>query len=469
MNTELLSAMDNNNVHALNDTSSDTSSDTASDMAAPTLHRLDVDEIANLPAQAENSTDVDVSTQINPDDLPPIQDQGVMQHSPSQGAAAHNHMPTNMFNVPLTTGLNMPTEYRSQHVCRIADHILGYMADVQKEMAKIDAYISQQKGQSKPLYQWAKYNSYRAISDAIRALQEKATKLEEAHLPEQCVKQYRRRARQFSTTISHSAVSTMAVMSDKAAICFDEIDESNLSDDGKSNAKALITCEIQKAIKYCTAAAHRTWEAFDMLEDRLLIEDLDERKNTIILKKLISELKGRKHASKGWFWSVAPMILCAATSAAIGLASSYLYCRSGFSIVPTSTSGDTTMYPQVLDLVQRTQAVTNLTGEIYSIKLQDLDQRYQELAAASEAHGFRIDNLVDALGPPNEDGVYYTSTSKPDSHVPEDIRQYIQKIADDSARQSQRLHNEMEQMRKNVNRMDIRLTKRIDKVDRYHI
>jgi len=162
--------------------------------------------------------------------------------------------------------------------------------------------------------------------------------------------------------------------------------------------------------------------------------------------------------------------LGAATSAAIGLTAARLYGSRGFDLESLNPSSN--VHNQVMNLVHRAQAVTNLTGEVYSIKLEDLDQRYKDLADASESHGLRIDNLVEALGAPNEQGTYFSAAypnprAKTECQVPEDTRAYIQKLSADADRQLERLHHEMELMRKNVHRMDIRLTKRLDKVDRH--
>ena len=75
-----------------------------------------------------------------------------------------------------------------------------------------------------------------------------------------------------------------------------------------------------------------------------------------------------------------------------------------------------------------------------------------------------LDSIVEGLGPPNEQGVYYPSAPKTEGKSCEGIEGRLQKVSDDSNRQMQRLHEEMQLMRKNINRMDIRLTSGLDKV-----
>jgi len=168
---------------------------------------------------------------------------------------------------------------------------------------------------------------------------------------------------------------------------------------------------------------------------------------------------------KSWARSLAATALTAAVSAAVGIltANLHLFAPTTYDLALKSVHGDG-IYNQVLDLFQRTQDVSNLTSEIYTVKLQDLGQRYEDLTALAESHGLRIDNLVDALGPTNEEGNYYLSTPKVDKLPGEGTGDRIHKISEDSHRQMQRLHDEMELMRKNMHRLDLRLTRRLDRV-----
>jgi hypothetical protein len=187
---------------------------------------------------------------------------------------------------------------------------------------------------------------------------------------------------------------------------------------------------VKKVLEHSTLATKSVWAAADLLQG---LEKSSTEK--LVLQKRVARC-------------LATTALTAGFSAAIGILAAH---------------GDS-VYSQVLDLVQRTQDVTNLTSEIYTVKLQDLGQRYEDLTAVAESHGLRIDNLVDALGPTNEEGNYYLSTSKEDESPSEDIGDRLYKISDDSQRQMRRLHEEMELMRKNMHRLDLRLTRRLDRI-----
>jgi hypothetical protein len=353
-----------------------------------------------------------------------------------------------------------------QRLCRVADSIVGYMAEVEETMMHFERYIQIQNEDNKALYKWVKFDGYRSITRAIRELDDAVAKFEPVALPIAHVKMYLSRATQYSLSVSRVAVFAMGVMSDKSALCIDEIEESLLSDEGKVNAQYLITIELKKLLKHCAKATDRVYAALDLLRKTLLIDESYKDPDISAIKQILAESEARlSPPRKSWLWTAAGLTLGAMMSAAIGLAGAHLYGPGGFAL---KTNPDS--MHAVLDLVHRAQAVTNLTGEICSVKLEDLGQRYKELEDASESHGLRIDNLVEALGVPNDEGTYFSSTSKPmsevDSEVSADVRSCIRKISDDADRQIERLHGEMEMMRKNIHRMDIRLTKRLDKVDR---
>jgi hypothetical protein len=344
------------------------------------------------------------------------------------------------------------------------------MAEVEEAMMHFEQYIRAQNNDNKALYKWAKFDGYRSVTRAIKDLDDTVAKFQSIRLPIAHVKIYLSRATQHSLSVSQIAVFAMGVMSEKSALCIDEIEESTLSDEGKVNAQRLITIELKKLLKHCARATDRVYAALDLLRKTLLIDETYKNPDISAIRELLVESEARlRTPRKSWLWTAAGLTLGAMTSAAIGLAGAHLYGPGGFDLaLKTNPVG---MHAQVLDLVHRAQSISNLTGEIYSVKLQDLDQRCKDLEDASESHGLRLDNIVEALGVPNDEGTYFTSTleSKPmlNYEVPEDVRAYIRKLSDDADRHFGRLHGEMKTMRKNINRIDIRLTKRLDKVDRH--
>ena len=340
-------------------------------------------------------------------------------------------------------------------------------------MMRFQQYIKEQNNYNKPLFKWNKFD-YQAIRHALVDLDEAVSKFEATSLPPSYVKYYLARATRLSLSVSQIAVFAMGIISEKTANCVDEIEESLLSAVDKADAQTRITGELQNLLKWCANATSRVYAALDLLRNTLHIDNLYQNPDIPITKEIVAESEARLATpGKSFWWNLVGVVLGAAASAALSLTAAHIDRTGSLDLAPKADLNVSDIHSQVLDLIHRTQAIGNITGEIHTIKLEDLSHRYTELAAVSEAHGLRIDNLVEALGVPNEQGTYFSSISKADTlpkqecQTPDDIRSYVLRISEDAVRQMERLHNEMELMRRNVNLMDIRLTKRINRVDHY--
>jgi len=331
---------------------------------------------------------------------------------------------------------------RTQSTARdMIDDILNSLAEVESHMYDFREYIKAQKDEDKPLYKWATYAGYAALNAAVQQLDAASAKFKRVRLPQEFVSSSVSRANESSTSVSKAAAYALAAMNKKTANYMEEMEPSTLSDEAKAQANAIITQELQKLMEHSTRATERVWVATDLLRT----------------------LKEKRSSYADWAWSVVGTVMTAGTAAVVAMLAAHLYGPAGFNIIPLGGHGGY-MYNQVIDLVERTQVVTNITGELYTIKLQDIDEHYKDLAALSESHGERIDGIVEALGPPNDEGLYYISTpNKIHGESGKDANGRIHKASDEASRQMQRLQEEMHAMRKNVNRMDIRLTKGIEK------
>jgi hypothetical protein len=302
-------------------------------------------------------------------------------------------------------------------------------------MSSLQEYVKTQEASGKPLYQWSKYGRYVALSKAVSELGEAIKKFRVARLPQSYATRVAS-ATSSSTSVSKAAIYVFAVVSRKTGDYLNEIEGSTLTEDAKMNANALIMEELGRLLEHSTRATEHVWHATDLL--RTYDQNIEK---------------------KNWAWSAAATAMTAFIAATVGIVTAHFYGLAGFDLVPNSGRGNG-MYMQALALVQQTQAVTNLTDELYWIKLQNVDQRYKDLVALSESHGLRIDNLVESLGPPNKEGTYYPSTPKTGG---ESCDTQLGKISDNLKTQLQRQQQELESLRKNVLRMDVRLTRSVEK------
>lgn len=318
-----------------------------------------------------------------------------------------------------------------------ADYIVHCLSEVQDQMYRLNMYVKAQEENKAPLYQWERHLGYPALSAAVSKLENAVAKFRPTRLLPEYLAVRVARATDYSTAVSGAASDVLAIVNKKTADYMDEMETSTLSEETKAQANSLITEEVQKLMEHSTRAAERVWRATDMLR----------------------ECKEGRALAKDWAWSAAATMMTAFIAAVVAVFAAHVYGPSGLGIITRGYNNN--MYHQILDLVERTKAVTNLTGEIYSVKLQDVDQRYNNLAALSESYGLRIDNIVDALGPPNAQGTYYPSTPGPADATCE---ARIQKMSQDLSLQLKRQKEDMEMMRKDMQRMDIRLTSGIEKV-----
>ncbi|KNG47343.1 hypothetical protein TW65_05894 [Stemphylium lycopersici] len=363
--------------------------------------------------------------------------------------------------------------FRVGRLCSVADEMIDRIVGVEAAMIRFQQYIKKQNNYNKPLFKWTKYD-YQAIRSALVDLDETVSTFEATSLPPSYVKYYLERATRLSLSVSQIAVFAMSIMSKKTANCVDEIEGSLLSATDKADAQTRITGELQDLLRWCANATSRVYAALDLLRNTLSIDDLYRNPDIPITKEIVAESEARLAIPRQSFWcKFVKIVLGAAASAAIGLTAAHIYRTSSLDLAPKASLNTEYAHTRILGLIHRTQAIGNITGEIHTIKLEDLSHGYTELAAASEAHGLRIDNLVEALGAPNEQGTYFSSIPEADTlpkaecQTPDDIRSYVRRVSEDTFRQMERLHNEMELMRRNVNLMDIRLTKRINKLDHY--
>ncbi|KAH8723962.1 hypothetical protein GQ44DRAFT_294623 [Phaeosphaeriaceae sp. PMI808] len=330
-------------------------------------------------------------------------------------------------------------------------HILGSLAEVELQMSGFREYIRMQKMDQKPLYQWSQYGSYPSLKKAVSGLEKTKSAFIVGQLPQHEVSACLTVAMESSTAVSKAAVYILAVLNKKTALYLEEMETSTLSEDAKAKANALITAEVQKVLEHSTLATKSVWVATDLLRS----------------------LEERQTPNQDWAWSMTATIMTAMTSAAISTLITSMPGHSGLSPASINSYMDGTN-SQMLHLIQRTQAITNLTDEIHMLKMQDIDQRYKQLSNISESHGLRIDNLVDSLGIPNEEGNYRIA-SPPVDHPKtppigkkalSDLSDRLQKATTGADHQMQRLHDEMVQLRKHIHRVDIRLTSRLDKMDK---
>lgn len=375
------------------------------------------------------------------------------------------------------------TTRTKQNIDVLAEVILLHMKHVQTTMEALQSHITTQLDGPKepPLHKWTPYTDYNTLSLAITSLNLAVTHLEPRQLPETQANRYHHRARSLSTATSKIAIFILGHANRKCSTCMEDLDAaSDLDADAKQAAYTHMTGQVGHILDYCSRATSCIWTAFDTLEAHVQPMsscEIAATGDTTARSTLAPVIKDEKccvaedENDKVTEPSLTYHNLIALAWLVVTVICVYPTVHSLFPTFSSSNNNnspsqqqpicETDIYHQTLHLVERTNAITNLTTGFYTIQLADLDSRYKALEQASESHGLRIDNLVDTLGPPNEQGTYHVTGQIAEI---EGLSQRLRRMQEDVEWRMQRMQNEMTQTRKTMHRVDIRLTKRLDKV-----
>jgi hypothetical protein len=112
-------------------------------------------------------------------------------------------------------------------------------------MASFREYIWTQNDGGKPLYQWAKYTDYDAISRVVSDLDESMTKFKQARLLQEFVAVSINQGTGHSMSVSRATAFALRVMSEKTEKYTEELEDSTLSTEAKTNAHSHIIEEVR--------------------------------------------------------------------------------------------------------------------------------------------------------------------------------------------------------------------------------
>lgn len=281
-------------------------------------------------------------------------------------------------------------------------------------------------------------------------------------IPEQVTKRLYNRALNYSIATSNVASFAMAIMNHKTPTCYEEIEESSLSETEKDIAKNEISREVTKIIQHSTAATNPTYAALDLL---LILFYPDP-------KDFVPKFEpGKKEASKSRHWTWKAL---AASVAVIGMIvyALHAYGPSTIDWEPRIAGRIESMRNRAWNLqtnlkdaptAQRDDIELTNIMDYASVndKMDNVGSRLQHLEEMSETHSGRIDNIWEALGPPNEDGTYYNDKTFQPNQLLEASLQENQKVMKHLVEQ---FNKDLAHLRKHIHRVDIRLMKELEKV-----
>lgn len=353
------------------------------------------------------------------------------------------------------------------------------MASVKKGMSGLRDYVQSQSTDKDHLYEWEKYQDYETLGKAIKGLEaatEKFKKLakeaEGMQMPRRLMTTLVQNAIMTSISVSDMAHYILRTMNSKTRHCFEEVDKSKFLDSTKTEMKDLIIQDATALLCSTTDTTRATYTSLD-----LLLKILHDATEFDTLEPLdLGFPKSKKAAPTGSLRKIVTGVL-------IALPLLSAFCFNPW-LPPTELYQRLTEQTHVQNLHLQTQ-INQLRDEVIKtvraephMQAEELTELYGRMDALGDNIktmekqfqdvGLRIDNLWEALGPPNEHGTYFDPS--PNGHYNKEPA--LPSSNDDqghlqmSRQQFKALDAEIVKLRREMHRVDIRLTREVKNIQR---
>lgn len=267
-----------------------------------------------------------------------------------------------------------------------------------------------------------------------------------------------------SISISNTAQIAFETMNHKIVSCFEEVDQSTLSEEAKDIAKTEITGEVTKLMKHTTESTRSVYAALDLLL-KLFYQDIEKGPLNLVDVILTEQglYKGKIGAKKTlwpmWKIMTTGFLLFIMAVTLLG-ALNHVFDRRMLCFENPQQATGASHFGKMIYYLQTTDVARRYQNKVVQARLRKLDSRCKSIEEANECIGARLDNIVESLGPPNEDGMYFSkSNTFPGNKQSDALILNLQK-------QNDKLSEEVIQLRKHIHRVDLRLTKDVEKLKR---
>lgn len=255
-------------------------------------------------------------------------------------------------------------------------------------------------------------------------------------------------------------------MNRKSIPCFEEVDQSPLGDAAKDAAKIEITTEVSKFMKHISESTRSVYAALDLLL-KLYYEDVE--KDQLSLAAVTGTGPGSrtrqteaeealwpmwKVLTTGFFLFVMALIVLVAFDMEL----------DKWKLVPEDlqhvTTPDSSQIGKMMDYVRTIDEARKYDKKVVHASLKKFDTRCRSAEVASEELGARLDNIVESLGPTNQDGMYFDQSNAFKACKQSDtLILHLQE-------QNGKLEEELIRLRKHIHLVDLRLTKDVNRLQR---
>ncbi|KAF2691884.1 hypothetical protein K458DRAFT_6801 [Lentithecium fluviatile CBS 122367] len=348
---------------------------------------------------------------------------------------------------------------KGMHPHDFIEHVLTRMADVEKEMNSLREYWAAHDKNDEPFFNWSPYARYAKLHQAAGSLDWAVGELDlisaTVTLPPDLTKKYLYKARGLSLSTSKATIFAIQVMSKKTGEYVQGPEGSSLPSPASDISNHIVASEIGKLLEHSTEATEGVWAAVDLLQqlhnvDIEVAQDQVDVKLTKTKPNVESSEKalGKTRKQKDYLTLVC-ILLCLFLTTMQELRHPTIF------VSRRASNNCANVY--------------SLFGDSYKLIAsiqQAQDEKLDALNKQSQDTELRVDNLWEALGPPNANGTYYGAKAEHVDTSSEDIDKKLQVLKEGLERQVKRVEANAAGFKKAMQLADIRLSSRLDKVER---
>jgi hypothetical protein len=296
--------------------------------------------------------------------------------------------------------------------------VVTAVTHVEIEMGSLRTWLETHDKVDKPLLEWPNYTRYTKLHSATAALDRAVNGLHSTSHPKAETHRLLVEVRDMSLSTSKATIYAMQVMSEKATEFARGVEDLSLPSPTEEIASNIVTCQVGKVLEFSTEATRSVWLAVDVIQE-LHNTNITKRKESRVArsakknKDQIKLLPEHGRAVKKWSlrdWITLGCMLCCI------LLTILQELRHPTVFTPSRGTPDCVLaqnlyadLSQAYGLFQKSYEQSAILQQSQHDELINLGQKYDGLHGALEDRSQRIDNVWEALGPPNINGTYYSA------------------------------------------------------------
>jgi hypothetical protein len=348
-------------------------------------------------------------------------------------------------------------------------NLLCTITELEMKLSDFTGYVMKQEASHAYLYEWRDYEGYDAIKQKTEALKGATQGLKNVAIevdgkppPHHIVNQLVGFGVTSSISVSRLAHYVLSTMNSRISDCFKEIDQSSFHSDQKAQAQERVIRLASTILCYTSESSGAVYNALDLLLEKFYTAEEGtfgkptSRNSTRHAKA--SPTPRRKFAT--WMLYGLQFLLIPA------LAYHWLLPNALPSVRIMPESEMANLRTEVANTMLKENELRAYNATILQHGISALRKDVQQMQEQIQDQSLRIDNIWDALGPPNKDGKYDFGAS----HGPNDAagftKEDIARLRKEIDEVYTKCHKEIVELRREIHLKDIRLTSAIRRLEK---